>query len=86
MINDVALWSECLGRSISDVNVDIDEAKKYGTVEFFVAAKAIVEPENIDDNYYEFLENDMKNWVGFIRTCCGDDYHEVAKLVRENGY
>ena len=86
MINDVALWSECLGRSVSDVSVDMEKAKIYDTEEFYIAAKAIVEPENVDDDYYEFLENDMKNWVGFVRTCCGDDYYEIAKLVSEQGY
>ena len=79
-------WAEYLASSTSKINVDMEKAKVYDTPEFWIAAKAIVEPEGAEEDYYEWMENDVHNWAGFIGTCCGDDFHTIAMYVRDNGY
>jgi len=52
---------------------------------FYKAANAIVEPLNVPESYYEWMENNSGSWVGFISSTFGD-WGKVAKIVNEFGY
>lgn len=57
---------------------------------FYKYAGCIVEPLINDDEardaYYEFMDNDPENWVGFIKNNFGDEWGEIAQIVTEYGY
>jgi len=79
-------WANALHESIGSVRIDMEKAKAYDTPEFYKAAKLIVEPQNVSEDYYEFMESNIDNWCSFINTNCDGDWGIIAQLVKENGY
>lgn len=57
---------------------------------FYAVAGNLVEPHFDDDNaredYQDLMDNDMENWVGWIKSTFGDDWGMIAKVVAEYGY
>jgi len=55
---------------------------------YWEAAACIVEPvlhEEDEDEFYEMLENDPENWVGFIKSI-DERFGPIAEAVIEYGY
>ena len=58
-----------------------DEMEAYGKV-----AKYLVEPEGVDDSYFEFQNSDIDKWVDFIKTNIDGRWGELADTISELGY
>lgn len=57
---------------------------------FYSAASCIVEPriknEEAASDYYQFMEDDAENWVGWINSTFGSQWGKVAEVVSKYGY
>ena len=58
--------------------------------DYYTAARCLVEPviPNASDEeaYYEFLENDPDNWIGWVRSTFGEQWGQLAEKIMEWGY
>jgi hypothetical protein len=57
--------------------------------DYYKLAMAIVEPkgpEEVLEDYHNFMENDPQNWKGFVINTIGDDYIPIIDFILENGY
>ena len=85
-------WIDIIIADIDKVGeVDIERAKRSAegedeTTYFYEMAQAIVEPSEIGEAYYDFMERDKDVWVAFIRGNIGAAWGEIAVLVNEFGY
>jgi len=85
--------AETLANSMNNCNVDLADAiqgKDDYSDTYNQAAEAIVEPrfnnEEAQEQFQEWVENDMENWAGLVKNLGGDQWYEIAQNVVENGY
>jgi hypothetical protein len=90
--------SRSVENSIQDYSGDLTKAVKCGEAmvggnderensdTFYKAASAIVEPLNVPDTYYEWMENKPDSWSGFISSTFGANWGQIAKIVNDFGY
>jgi hypothetical protein len=93
---DINTQLDTLAESINNYNDSIQQAVQAGENllnevydnedTFYTAAQYIVEPEGIEDDYYDFADTDPENWAGFIRSHFGEDWGRIAEIVNEYGY
>jgi hypothetical protein len=79
--------SEILSESVANCSVDPQIALEdaYGD-EYCELARAIVEPNGMDEEYSTFMEVDPQNWGGFVVTVIGDEYKDFVQHIIDNGY
>jgi hypothetical protein len=87
-MNNIEVYAIAVQKAISGIDphgVTSWEDPTFGSV-----ASAIVEPlidnEEAEDEYFDFLENNSENWYQWIRQTFGEDWGKVAKVVAEEGY
>jgi hypothetical protein len=78
-------WITPIENSISNVNLN-DMSTEYNTEAFWVAAKAIVEPAGVDDEYHEYTNSNIDHWAITIENTFGSEWGKIASHVAMNGY
>jgi len=88
--NNIENHANSLANATSNVEGTFDWDKALNPEDndsdYFIAAEAIVEPKGVEDDYYEFVENDPDNWVGFVTNTCGEQWGQLARVSLEYGY
>ena len=85
-------WIDIINIDIHNAGeLDIARAKRSAegedeTAYFYEMAQAIVEPSEIGEAYFDFMERDKDVWVAFIRGNISAEWAELAELVNEFGY
>jgi len=88
---NVESWARSIDNAIQRVSASEDEiiaateSEEAGDA-YYQAAEAIVEPMDIDEDYYEWMDNDVENWANWIANTYGEPWGTVAKRVAEEGY
>ena len=73
-------WLNAIATSISGISVPqtIEDGDPCLT--------AICEPDGVDDEYFEYSNDSIHEWVNLIGTTFGPDWKRAAEYVKENGY
>ena len=87
-MDKIELWANSVAVSTGSFPVDrLDQAITEGEgITWYEAAECIVEPENIDIGYFDWMEGDIENWVNWIKQNFGPKWGELAAQVAKDGY
>lgn len=97
-MNDDEKISRAVENSIQTYNGNLTEAVKCGKAmvggsdskedsdTFYKAATIVVEPMDVLESYYEWMEKSPEAWAGFISSTFGGEWGQIAKIVNDFGY